>query len=36
MLETKTLKQSIIKIEKIIFVLLDEDGKPKAHNKKNK
>lgn len=32
----KNTKQSIIKIEKIIFVLLDEDGKPKAHNKKNK
>jgi hypothetical protein len=26
----------IIKIDKIIFVLLDENGKPKAHNKKNK
>jgi acyl-CoA hydrolase len=32
----KNTKQSIIKIEKIIFVLLDENGKPKAHNKKNK
>lgn len=32
----KNTKQSIIKIEKIIFVLLDEDGKPKVHNKKNK
>jgi acyl-CoA hydrolase len=32
----KNTKQSIIKIDKIIFVLLDENGKPKAHNKKNK
>ncbi len=32
----KNTKQSIIKIEKIIFVLLDENGRPTAHNKKNK
>ena len=32
----KNTKQSIIKIDKIIFVLLDEYGKPKSHNKKNK
>lgn len=32
----KNTKQSIIKIDKIIFVLLDENGKPKAHNKKKK
>ncbi len=29
----KNTKESIIKIDKIVFVLLDEDGKPKAHNK---
>lgn len=29
----KVTKQTIIKIEKIVFVLLDESGKPKAHNK---
>jgi acyl-CoA hydrolase len=32
----KNTKQSIIKIDKIVFVLLDEEGKPKPHNKKNK
>ncbi len=30
----KDTKQTIIRIEKIVFVLLDENGKPKAHNKK--
>ena len=29
----KQTKQSIIKVEKIVFVLLDEDGKPKPHGK---
>jgi acyl-CoA hydrolase len=29
----KKTKQSIIKIDKIVFVLLDEEGKPKAHGK---
>jgi acyl-CoA hydrolase len=29
----KQTKQSIIKIDKIVFVLLDEEGKPKAHGK---
>jgi acyl-CoA thioesterase YciA len=29
----KQTKQSIIKIDKIVFVLLDEAGKPKAHGK---
>ncbi len=29
----KITKQSIIKIDKIVFVLLDENGKPKAHGK---
>jgi acyl-CoA hydrolase len=28
----KNTKESIIKIDKIVFVLLDEEGKPKAHN----
>ena len=28
----KNTKESIIRIDKIVFVLLDEDGKPKAHN----
>ena len=32
----KNTKESIIRIDKIVFVLLDEDGRPKAHNKKNK
>jgi acyl-CoA hydrolase len=32
----KKTKQSIIKIDKIVFVLLDEDGRPKAHNKTKK
>ena len=27
----KVTKQTIIRIEKIVFVLLDEDGKPKPH-----
>jgi hypothetical protein len=30
----KNTKESIIRIEKIVFVLLDENGKPKAHNLK--
>ncbi len=30
----KDTKQTIIKVEKIVFVLLDENGKPIAHNKK--
>lgn len=30
----KQTKQSIIKIDKIVFVLLDEEGKPKPHGKK--
>lgn len=29
----KDTKQTIIKIEKIVFVLLDENGRPKVHNK---
>ena len=29
----KDSKQSIIKIDKIVFVLLDHQGKPKPHNK---
>jgi len=29
----KQTKQSIIRIDKIVFVLLDEEGKPKAHGK---
>lgn len=29
----KANKQSIIKIDKIVFVLLDENGKPQAHGK---
>lgn len=29
----KKTKQSIIKIDKIVFVLLDDEGKPKAHGK---
>ena len=29
----KITKQSIIKIDKIVFVLLDENGKPKPHGK---
>lgn len=29
----KNTKQSIIKIEEIVFVLLDENGKPKPHGK---
>jgi acyl-CoA hydrolase len=32
----KNTKESIIRIDKIVFVLLDEDGRPKSHNKKNK
>ena len=32
----KNTKESIIKIDKIVFVLLDDEGKPKAHNKKSK
>ena len=32
----KKTKQSIIKIEEIVFVLLDEDGKPKQHGKTRK
>lgn len=30
----KQTKQTIIKIEKIVFVLVDENGKPKPHGKK--
>jgi acyl-CoA thioesterase YciA len=30
----KDTKKTIIKIDKIVFVLLDIDGKPKPHNKK--
>ena len=30
----KKTKESIIKIDKIVFVLLDEDGKPTPHGKK--
>lgn len=30
----KDNKQSIIRIDKIVFVLLDENGKPTPHNKK--
>jgi acyl-CoA hydrolase len=29
----KITKQSIIRIDKIVFVLLDENGKPKPHGK---
>ena len=29
----KNTKQSIIKIEEIVFVLLDENGKPKPHGR---
>lgn len=28
----KNTKETIVKIDKIVFVLLDDDGKPKAHN----
>ena len=30
----KDTKQTIIKVDKIVFVLLDENGSPKPHNKK--
>lgn len=30
----KMTKQSVIKIDKIVFVLLDENGKPTPHGKK--
>jgi len=30
----KDTKKTIIKVDKIVFVLLDEEGRPKAHNKK--
>ena len=30
----KQTKQSIIRIDRIVFVLLDENGRPKAHGKK--
>ena len=30
----KDTKQTIIKVDKIVFVLLDENGLPKPHNKK--
>jgi acyl-CoA hydrolase len=30
----KDTKKTIIKVDKIVFVLLDENGKPKPHNKK--
>jgi acyl-CoA hydrolase len=29
----KNTKQSIIRIDEIVFVLLDENGKPKVHGK---
>jgi acyl-CoA hydrolase len=29
----KDTKKTIIKVDKIVFVLLNEEGKPKAHNK---
>ena len=29
----KITKQSIVKIDKIVFVLLDDEGKPKPHGK---
>jgi acyl-CoA hydrolase len=29
----KNTKESIIKIDKIVFVLLDKDGRPKSHGK---
>ena len=29
----KDTKKTIIKVDKIVFVLLDENGKPKPHNK---
>lgn len=29
----KMTKQSVIKVDKIVFVLLDENGKPKPHGK---
>jgi acyl-CoA hydrolase len=29
----KDTKKTIIKVDKIVFVLLDENGKPKSHNK---
>lgn len=29
----KITKQTIVKIDEIVFVLLDEEGKPKAHGK---
>jgi acyl-CoA hydrolase len=32
----KDTKQTIIKVDKIVFVLLDKDGKPTPHNKKKK
>lgn len=32
----KDNKQSIIKIDKIVFVQVDEEGKPTPHNKKKK
>jgi acyl-CoA hydrolase len=31
----KNTKETIVKIDKIVFVLLDEDGKPRAHNIQN-
>ena len=30
----KDTKKTIIKVDKIVFVLLDQEGKPKPHNKK--
>ena len=32
----KKTKQSIVKIDNIVFVLLDENGKPKPHGKINR
>lgn len=31
----KGTKQTIIKIDKIVFVMIDENGKPKPHGKSN-
>jgi hypothetical protein len=32
----KNTKESIVKIDSIIFVLLDENGKPTPHGKTNR
>jgi acyl-CoA thioesterase YciA len=31
----KSSKKTIIKVDKIVFVMIDENGKPKEHGKKN-